>query len=455
VQNDRYGIHPAFWFADDDRFCIAANTIDVQEVCDTSEPDDDAIAAFLRLGFFLGDDTPFRRIRALSPGSDLTWSPGELKCDTTRRWTFPEPTKLSRPAARREFGCLFQEAVEALWQEGVHCVPLSGGQDSRHILLALLEAGHRPDFVATLESPPPRINTDVETARRLTAELNLPHRIFRQTPDVLSRELRKNRMTGLCADEHAWFLPLADFCHQQRVSRVWDGLAGDYLSSGRVLEPQWLQWFRSGDLEPLAEVLLGDEGYLPKMLTPDNYHRWNRDVARRRLLTELDLHRSAPNPVLSFFFCNRVRRELALAPFSLMAQRTAVTTPYLDRKVFDLLVSLPTEMMLDQQFHMETIREFYPWMPDVPFLSISKFGSDLVPRSVIRRFCRELAAYSLRPISGSRLVRRDFLIPRLLKGCVSRTFGSLLPISLSRLIVLLQLEDILNINRPADAPAGA
>ena len=440
VQNDRYGIHPGFVFADRNRFAVATSVKEIRDRADVRDLDDEAIAVFLRLGYFIGNDTPFQQIRALEPGSDLQWELGDLKVDHSRACGVPETIDITRPDARRRFGTLFQEAVERLHRDVPGCVPLSGGQDSRHILFALIEAGHSPDFTVTLESPPPRINTDVEVASLVAGSLGLCHQVIAQPPDVLGRELTKNSLTGFCADEHAWLMPIAEFCRQHGIQQSWDGLGGDYLSSGRLLNQQWLDWFRNGDFEILANVFLGDEGYLPKSLCVDQLERWSRSVAVKRLVRELERHADAPNPVMSFFFCNRVRRELALAPFGLVARQCPVMTPFLDRNVFDFLVSLPTEMMLDEQFHIETIREFYPRMPDIPFQSISKFGNDRLPSTVIRRFCRELAAYSMEPVSRSHFVRRSFLLPRLMKGYLNPRFGSSLPITFSRLILLMQLE---------------
>ena len=441
ASNDRYGIHPAFYLADDQHCGIATNVTELQKWSGTAELDDDAIAVFLRLGYYLGEDTPFRRIRALPPGSDLHWYAGKLQIDHSRACSVPQTKDIDRATARREFGRLFQEAVVELRQDAVTCVPLSGGQDSRHILLALMEAGYPPEFTITMQSPPPRISTDVQVALDLAGQLGLKHQVFPQPPNLFQREIRKNRLTGFCADEHAWLLPVADFCRLNAVTQAWDGLAGDYLSSGRLLDDQWLKWFRQGDLDVLAEVFLGDEGYLPACLTRDTRERWSRSVAKNRLIRELERHCRMPNPVMSFFFWNRVRRELALAPFGMLAQECSVITPFLHNRVFDFLVSLSPDLMMDQQFHIETIHETYPWMPSVPFLSISQFDNGLERASVIRRFCAELGIWSL-PTGrrASRFVSRRFLIPRLLKGCVSRSFGTMLPIAFSRLIVLMQLE---------------
>ena len=410
AENDRYGIHPGFYFADGGRFGIATSVAELQTMSAASTLDDAAMAVFLRLGYYLGNDTPFQQIRAVPPGCRLVWSGNKVQLSNVRPCDPPKLLDISRQEASSKYGRLFQESVESLHRNGTSGVPLSGGQDSRHILLALMEAGKTPDFTVTLESPCPRPGTDAQIASELARRLSLPHTVVAQTPDRLGRELRKNELTGFCADEHAWFLPMLQFYAEHGIQHSWDGIAGDILSSGIYLEGKPLALFRSCRLEELADFFLMEEGYLQKSLGSELYDRWNRNLARRRLVTELERHVSAPNPVASFLFWNRVRRELALAPWGLLAQQSTVLAPFLNDRVFDFLMSLPAEIMIDQKFHMDTMRHMYPWMPDVPFDSDPK-GATLEKSATTRRFCRELATYAVVPARRQKLVNRSFLLP--------------------------------------------
>ena len=87
--------------------------------------------------------------------------------------------------------------------DGSMCVPLSAGRDSRHILYALVRAGHIPDMVVTAKSAPPRPSTDALIASKITKELRLPHTIVEQSDDRFEDELAKDLLTSFCADEHA------------------------------------------------------------------------------------------------------------------------------------------------------------------------------------------------------------------------------------------------------------
>ena len=67
-----------------------------------------------------------------------------------------------------------------------------------------------------------------------------------------------------------------------------------------------------------------------------------------------------PNPIASFFFWNRTRRDIALYSFGMFSHETTVFAPYLDHAVFDFLFSRPGEMLVDKQFHVDTISHAFP-----------------------------------------------------------------------------------------------
>jgi asparagine synthase (glutamine-hydrolysing) len=65
LEQDRYGFYPLFSWITDARRTIAT---DIPALLRAGAPralDFDALSVFLRVGFFLGDDTPFRSIRAV------------------------------------------------------------------------------------------------------------------------------------------------------------------------------------------------------------------------------------------------------------------------------------------------------------------------------------------------------------------------------------------------------
>ena len=127
-------------------------------------------------------------------------------------------------------------------------VPLSGGRDSRHILLELCRAGRPPRLAVTMRHYPPFSDEDAVVATEVARAAGVPHVVLPQGGDRFAAEIEKNRRTGFCADEHAWMLPLAAYL-RGRVRYAYDGIGGDVLSAGLFLTPERVALAEAGRLE--------------------------------------------------------------------------------------------------------------------------------------------------------------------------------------------------------------
>ena len=320
--------------------------------------DYDALSVFLRLGFFVGDDTPFDAIRAVP----------------ARRQPYTGcPLQLSRNQAIDAFIQTFRAAMRRCRPSEEFHLPLSGGRDSRHILCALVDDGFPPQACVTIEHFPPRGNDDVAIAAALCARLGVRHVVLPQRRDRIRAEREKNRRTHLCTDEHAQFVGLADYLAM--VTReTYDGIAGDVLSQSGYLNPDIQRLFERHDITAVANYLLDGYGIsvseraLARLVSPSLMRELPRERAIARLSREIARHVDAPNPAASFFFWNRTRREVALSPFALMRD-LHVHAPYLDDDVYSLLSAMPASLQMDRQLHTDAIRRAYPGVADIPFES--------------------------------------------------------------------------------------
>jgi asparagine synthase (glutamine-hydrolysing) len=370
VENDRYGIYPLFYCAKADSIWISPSLELVVRGNSERALDHAALAVFHRLGHFIGEDTPFKDIRFLPPDSVLTWRRGELSIQ-------------SRPFELLDSGkgLGFDDAVEAyrerfaramarrLPREARFTVPISGGRDSRHILLELAQQGAVPSHCPTLHYRPPATNQDVAVARELTRRLGIQHDEIARPSSYFEASLKDVGLTNHCGGGHGWVMPLASHV-AGRYDELYDGLAGSVLSGGFMLAEDKLALFRSQRFEPLARLILGasaNEGALKNVLAPPAYAQWSLDAAIERLLPELQRHADRPNPVLSFVFWNRTRRCVGSIPYAILHQVRVVHTPYLDHELFDLLFELDPAHVEDNRLHDEVIRRAYPSLADVPY----------------------------------------------------------------------------------------
>ena len=301
-----------------------------------------ALNVFFRLGMFLNGKTAFREIRRVSPEP-----------------VFLPPTTLSRDEVIDAYIDLFRQSVRR--RNPTHSVlALSGGCDSRHILLEMHAQRQLPDYIVTVAIP--GRPSEVEIAAKLSSRIGVRQVI--QTPNpshCVQDELWKNRACHFTTLDHGWFAGTG----QARDSLPWwDGIGGDVLSAGLFLEEWNLRLFEQDKLDELADRLVSRQ-HVPYFRDQSLFPRTD---ALSEVRAELAKHRKAPNPVGSFYFWNRTRVAIAVAPFALLAPQKQVTlAPYLDRDLWGLLASLPARMMLDHNLHRDAVRRAYPDFAGTPY----------------------------------------------------------------------------------------
>jgi hypothetical protein len=373
IRNDRYGVASLFYCPLKDGIVASPSLLTLLAHGASPEIDEPALAVFLRLGFFVGDDTPFRAIRTAPPAGTVRWTEDGLTVEGD--YARPRAIAVSREQALDAYIELFRQAMQRrLPTDDRAVIPLSGGRGSRQILFELCAQGRPPRCAVTIPRYPPRPHEDERVAPLVAEAAGVPHVLLRQNPSRASAELAKNWQTHLCADEHAWFMRMIDAL--TRVTTVYDGMAG--ASSSRFLSREVLELFDRGRMGELAERLLDsysiyDEHFIRSAVGRRYRAGISRDQAATRLVAELARHVGAADPVRSFNFWNRIRRELALVPFALMRHVRTVYAPYLDFDLWDFLMALaPTVIApglngVDKSFHSEAICRAYPQYAHVPF----------------------------------------------------------------------------------------
>lgn len=443
LRNDRFGFYPLYYYATGRGFGVSDSILDLIKNGAPLSLDDAAISVFLRLGFYIGDDTPFKAIRAVPPAARMRWNAKEgLRIDTADQNPSGSGNVVpSRAAAVQRFGKLFQSVMERLLpsKNARIVLPLSGGRDSRYILFALLRSRRAPDCCVTVRHIPPRPDEDAIIASELTRFFNIRHVILPQAGRLLRNELRKNELTSFCADEHAWFLPLREFLRDGSFTIAYDGIAYDVLTSCFFQNDNRLDLYGKGKLDELAEDLLGPEGHLPHLLKPTFYRRWNRKLAVSHLKQELQKHGTRPNPISQFAFWNRTRREIALSPWSILNASCPVVAPYLSREIYDFLAALPASYFRDKKFRTDAIAAHYPEYAHLPFEAEAPPATRSNLRT-IAAFTLDTARYFLSTAGSDDGVNRaSFLLPLLLKGIINRDVGTRLPHICNKAIYLRQL----------------
>lgn len=443
VNNDRYGLFPLFWFRPPGGgVCISSSLVSLIEQGAPTELDIEALAVFFRLGFFVGDDTPFSSIKVVPPNAVFEWQKTEFEC-RGRYPATPRASPISRDEAIDRYIDLFARAMARRAPPArSFAVPISGGRDSRHILLELHRTGYEPAACVSALDHPPDPNEDPKIAAVLCKELRFNHVVVDQRLSPFAAQIRKNLESHFCAAAHGWYLALADFLNG-RFECSYDGIAGDVLSQSKFLSPQLDAAFRNRNVNAICAALLSrhasSSSGLHELLKGGLKAAFDSGVASSRLAKEVEKHLGHPNPVASFILWNRTRREIALAPYSLLSGVPRVYAPFLDHELFDFLVTLPSSMLMDHSFHDETIARSYPNFAHIPYVD------DAAPRpddTEIRMLFLADAARRYLLKKPSRLMKN--LLPRakILAGVLSR--GHVKPWISPFIIYLDQIELIMD-----------
>ena len=340
-----------------------------------------SLSVFFRFGSFIAESTAFQDIRVVN-----------------RPVVFTRPLDLTRAQIVEGYIDLFKKAVARL-PDGV--VLLSGGRDSRHIFLALVESGRKPELCLTARHFPPKADDDAEIAARLCDRAGVRHVIVPQG-DRYDAEAEKNRLTGYCTLEHGWTICLRLHTLGQNV---FDGLAGDALSQSGLQSNESLALYRN-DLDAFAEHFTQSSGI--DAIWPE----LSRASALEAVRKEAERFKDAVNPVAAFMFWNRAVRDVATAPWG--AERTM--TPFLDPELFEFLCRIPPEIMLTQTLHDEAIARAYPEWTDIAY------ESKLLPARRISR--SHIRVYSRKALAHCHRFRPFGLLARLVKAALTGDAGS-------------------------------
>jgi len=214
---------------------------------------------------------------------------------------------------------------------------------------------------------------------------------------------------------------MADYL-QNKTETIYDGIAGDVLTEYKLIVPEHVEMFREGKIKELAKTLLnfweGEETIIKPFLTKEFYKQVNYDLSLNYLMDELKRHQHAPNPLSSFYFWNRTRREISLISFTILGHIQNVYCPYLDHQLCQFLSSLSFDIIADATFHTETILKAYPEHAHIPFQPYRSKHMNMAED--INRFNKEFAIDYFKKIKfSSPLINSKFMLPRLFKTIIS------------------------------------
>ena len=376
---DRLGMFPLYYSELPDGIGISTTVEGLIRAGASSKIDWAALQLLLLTGFHVGCETTFRDIKTFPVGGRLEWEPGQLTIE--ERFPTLRPDPMSRTAAMDGYIQLFRQSIrKRLMPASPIRLPLSGGRDSRHILLELVAAGSPPETCYT--SSAMTMRNDVLVARQLCSALGVEHSEVGPPHDLVAAELEKNARISFEATEHAWFWMVAKSMADP-AAVTYDGIAGDVLSAGHFHDDENSRLYRDGRWEALAQRLA------PLRRFPMIASRWQDEIAAANphvaLIQELQRYQGTHNPMMFFYLYNRSRRAVASGIIGLTgALMRAVFAPFLDRELFDFLAGMPESMFADKTFHTEAIARAFPKVANIAYAKKTRPSRSFFTRNAVQ-----------------------------------------------------------------------
>jgi asparagine synthase (glutamine-hydrolysing) len=380
---DRLGYFSLFVYQKGAEIALSTSILQLLALGADAERDPVALSVFHRLGHFLGEDTPFRHIKVLPPGGKLHWQDGVARI--TGHVPIPREQALTRAQAVEAFIELPRASIRrflAAW-DGPIVLPLSGGRDSRHILLEMVHQGRKPDAVATFHQGGSYLDREVQAARAISTRAGVEHKVLGHPRRRLRDALRAMLLTQLCADEHAQMMPMHDFLAGQPTVAALDGIGGDILTNPDDDAADFLVRARKGDYDGIARKLTGGHGSVISRLGQPGgagaiYSPELEEAAIARIADAIRVFDAAPDPYQAYWFWNRTRREISFVSTGILGGAAAVACPFLSTEFVELGLSLPFPVTGDQKLHDDAIAKAYPGFADIPYEA--GFRSQPLPR---------------------------------------------------------------------------
>ncbi len=371
VEADRHGYLPLYYHHGTNRIIVSDSPLTILERLERREIDPIALGFFCRAGFLIGDRTLFQGINRVPSAARMRWSDGHLEIETSRYVEASPPNSV--PEALDGWIDRFQTAMKRrLPDDESFDLPLSGGRDSRMILLELHRHGHFPRRTLSLGSPAGDDPSDVTLASRVAHRLDASFtEISPHQPDWLKSERDRHVACGFEALEHVWLLPLWNELLSGGMP-WYDGLGAGSLTRNSAASPEMTELLRSGDLFTWSQRFFAltaatSPWWLEQIIERAPFAIASTDEVLSDLEIELQRHLEAPNPITSFTFDNWGRRSIALNPFGICRSQTSIQLPFMDRDLLSWTRSVPVEMMHQNDLQTEACKRLYPEFSDIPF----------------------------------------------------------------------------------------
>lgn len=237
-------------------------------------------------------------------------------------------------------------------------VLLSGGRDSRLILLLMRALDRNPRMILTLDQR--GAESDAAVAERLAAAIGLSAARVRADAFAAGRELERHALQSFQSLEHEWFLPVAARVRALGGS-VTDGIGAGVLSTGSLLDPQAIALWKQRRFDALSEWTANHgsrvSGEFLEAARSEGIPLADRDEVLHEFASVIRSLDATPNPLGMYSLLHWTRRGIGASAYGLLPH-DRVITPLYDERLCRALAAIPMERAMASDWREIVIARF-------------------------------------------------------------------------------------------------
>ena len=279
---------------------------------------------------------------------------------------------------------LVTEAVRNALGSQRPMVLLSGGRDSRLILLVMRKLAIRPSAVLTLAQR--GAQSDAAVAARFAAAVGEP--IERVAPLSFdgSRELDRHAMQSFQSLEHEWFMAISQMVRARghnlygglNGGGVTDGIGAGVLSTGSLLHPEAMLLWKDRRIEDLFDWTAAhgsgvSAGFLAAARA-EGVSLAEREAVLNEFASVMRSLESTPNPLGMYSLLHWTRRGIGASAYGQLPHEL-VRTPLFDEHLCRALAAMDGKEALAADWRETMLRRL-----DDTGIPFSKAESGVLPR---------------------------------------------------------------------------
>lgn len=366
------GAHPPLYYSSTkSKIAIGNPAQRVAEISKNTSINWSAAAQVLLFGHCIGSETIYKNVKILPAGADFFWRAGHSSLLIDERQS-PQQSDISYDHSIEEYLYLLNESIlrRTPREKENFAMGLSGGRDSRHILLLLLRHGFKPDQIFSSHHYLNFSGNEITVAKKLCHELDLPLDVILPDNCRIRAETRKNIELDFQTLSHSWGLNLSD--KLSIYPCTYDGINAGVLF-GRAGLTQLLSkkcLDKKPSLKVIEDIVYQQcervERIVQTIVSPELFNALDFFDAKNIFSAELKKYEDYQNIAQAYLYFNHTIRDTSLFSFQLN-KSNEVLCPFDDIDLVNFALALPWCISRKVDFQNDAMFKDFPEQNNIGF----------------------------------------------------------------------------------------